>query len=409
LSAGVDQEYFNLIPQPLLHDIARGVVVPLIGSGFSRNAQGIEGGKMPLWKDLGEQFAKLLPKGFQYDNNPTNAISKYVEYYGKTSLVDHLKDFLYAKVAKPSESHRYFAQLPFDTIITTNFDNLLESAYKEGGIIPHVIHDAKYLPQYGGPDIKPKIIKIHGDLDHPDSIVITANDYKSAMKSDRGFSSTLKFLLSTRTFLFIGYSITDPDFTHFLKLIKRTFRELKRPAFALVVNPNEVEFGRYSELGIVPITLSANKEAYDSILSELLQQMALHFNLSKEQESPEVRDDLNTIQLLSTVESEEIKNKTFYNSLFEFVKEAASRISDIISAVKNAKRYDGDDSIKYFPLEQQFRIFETLEYLIEGSRLELEKLPSFAKCKEIMDQDLLIAKQVNTYHNLLGLIQRMSY
>jgi hypothetical protein len=101
--------------------------------------------------------------------------------------------------------------------------------------------------------------------------------------------------------------------------------------------------------------------------------MASHFNLPKEHGSLEIVDNLNAIQLLSTNEliaSKDIKNKTFYKLLLEFIKEASLRLSDVIIAITKAKRYhEGDDSVvRYFPLGQQFLLYEILALEMETLR-----------------------------------------
>lgn len=231
--------YLDYILPPLLHDIAKHNVIPVLGSGFSRNARGLSGErKMPLWKDLGVQFAEIIHKDYRYDGNPTNAISRFVEIYGKVSLADHLREFLHVGEAKPGEAHHYFTQLPFDLIITTNFDKLIEYAYMKMGITPHIIHEAKYLSQ--NIEERPKIIKIHGDLNYPDSIIITNEDYRSSMKSDLPL---YPFNISLGTFA-LGISIGDYYILDDNQISR--FREFRNQYNDLLIN-KILDYKRYEQ------------------------------------------------------------------------------------------------------------------------------------------------------------------
>jgi hypothetical protein len=48
--------YLHLVPRPLLDDIVNNRSIPIIGAGFSRNAELPGKLKMPLWDDLGGKY-----------------------------------------------------------------------------------------------------------------------------------------------------------------------------------------------------------------------------------------------------------------------------------------------------------------------------------------------------------------
>ena len=105
-------EYLNYIPLPHLNDIKKRKVVPLIGAGFSKNAEGLkEGEYMPLWDDLGFKFADILK--VPYKSNPVEVISEFVTKNSKIQLVEYLAEFLHHQVAKPGDAHKYLVRLPF--------------------------------------------------------------------------------------------------------------------------------------------------------------------------------------------------------------------------------------------------------------------------------------------------------
>ncbi|MGG1600655.1 hypothetical protein, partial [Paenibacillus naphthalenovorans] len=59
--------YIKYLPKPLLEDIINNNCIPIIGAGFSLNAELPKGKTMPKWDDLGEAFAKELG-GYAYNH-----------------------------------------------------------------------------------------------------------------------------------------------------------------------------------------------------------------------------------------------------------------------------------------------------------------------------------------------------
>jgi SIR2-like domain len=52
---------------------------------------------------------------------------------------------------------------------------------------------------------------MHGDIDHPDEAVLTKDDYESYHVKMDQFITTLSGDLVSKTFIFIGFSFTDPN------------------------------------------------------------------------------------------------------------------------------------------------------------------------------------------------------
>jgi hypothetical protein len=131
---------------------------------------------------------------------------------------------------RPSPMLRALAELDFPLVITTNYDQLLESALAAAGKHPRV---AVYTPElepttdYRDPTPEsPVVFKIHGDIDHPESLVVTDEDYIQfvlRMSNKDPYDPvplTLKFYLTGWTTLFVGYSLLDYN----LRLLFKTLR-----------------------------------------------------------------------------------------------------------------------------------------------------------------------------------------
>lgn len=92
-------------------------------------------------------------------------------------------------------------------VITTNYDNFLET---------EVFTDFKTLlyPDdyyFSGSDGYGEILKIHGTIDIPDSIVITAEDYSRLNANSKIILSRLTYLMCYHPIIFVGYSLSDEE------------------------------------------------------------------------------------------------------------------------------------------------------------------------------------------------------
>ena len=67
------------------------------------------------------------------------------------------------------------------------------------------------------------IFKSHGDIDDIDSIILTREDYARLYKDTSNIVQTLKTLFLTRTVIFIGFGLSDPDFDYIRDNITNTY------------------------------------------------------------------------------------------------------------------------------------------------------------------------------------------
>jgi hypothetical protein len=220
------------LPAPLVDDIVRRRCLPIIGAGLSRNALLPPGCEMPLWPDLGRMLAKSLTDFPPGDDNALEAISAYAYEFGRVRLVDELRRLLFHDTARPSAVHEAFCSLPFDVVCTTNFDCLLEKGYAEVARTYRVIVEEAQLSAGTDPRTV-TLLKLHGDLDHPHRLVVVEDDYDRFVRNNPLMVTYLTNLLITRSALFIGYSLDDPDMRQILGLVQSRLGHLARQAYVL--------------------------------------------------------------------------------------------------------------------------------------------------------------------------------
>jgi hypothetical protein len=147
----------------------------------------------------------------------------------RRQLVDAVAEEVQAG-KRPSPMLRALAELDFPLVITTNYDQLFESALSAAYKQPRVAiyqPDTEVTADYHNPTPEsPVVFKIHGDIQHPETIVITDEDYIQFVlrMSDKEpydpIPLTLKFYLKEWTTLFVGYSLLDYN----LRLLFKTLR-----------------------------------------------------------------------------------------------------------------------------------------------------------------------------------------
>lgn len=114
-------------------------------------------------------------------------------------------------------THALLAGLPTTEAVTTNYDQLYELAVEGTGSPLDV------LPTDLRREGVPWLLKLHGDVDRPDDIVLTRKDYLRYEARRGALSGIVQALLATRHMLFIGFSLEDE---HFLRLIDEVRQSL---------------------------------------------------------------------------------------------------------------------------------------------------------------------------------------
>jgi predicted RNase H-like HicB family nuclease len=197
---------------------------------------------------IGSQLSKYLAEKSDYPapdwwNLQRVAQHFETEFKSRFMLVEEIKKAVHVG-REPSPILRMLADLEFPIVITTNYDHLYEQAldqkaaketaagrtatqYQVSIYSPNNISKSKTVDCLPNPDPKrPYILKIHGDVDMPESIVLTDEDYIQfvlRMSDKQPFhpfgNNVLAHLMKWPT-LFIGYSLMDYN----LRLLFKTLR-----------------------------------------------------------------------------------------------------------------------------------------------------------------------------------------
>ena len=255
------------IPRPLLDDIAGGRCLPFVGAGFSVNATLPKHIEMPTWPALTAMLAKTAK--VSADLGGPNVASEYERKFGRVQLIEAIRKALHVDQAKPGEAHRAFIELPFDTIYTTNFDLLLEDASGVTHKPYRSLVGELQMPFHGGP-FTSTIVKMHGDLRHEEYMIVTQEDYNAYLSSYPVIATHLSAMLITRTALFIGYSLSDPDFNNIRNVVKSRLGKFERMAYIIQFDTHGSDVEEMLRNNVQVISIPADsKTSRDTMLANL--------------------------------------------------------------------------------------------------------------------------------------------
>lgn len=261
-------DYLSNIDKTFLMELLKNKIIPFVGAGLSRNAKIMNNIPVPDWDGLGEKFANLLTDKKNY-STPTEFISEYEKLNGKTFMIKYLYEFLNIKNIRPGDAHKAFNQFPAKTIITTNFDNLIEKSFED---------DTNYLKIYESKDFqftdpeKVNIIKLHGDFDKKDSIVITASDYEKVGNNSL-YRNNIKHIIITNHVFYICYSYRDPDLQSVIDQLNSDLDPLGVTMFGLLINPNKSDIQHFVDNKIIPIVLCDPDRSRGDVLTDFFNQI----------------------------------------------------------------------------------------------------------------------------------------
>ena len=197
---------------------------------------------------IGSQLSRYLAEKSEYPAQDWWNLQRVAQHFesrtkSRFRLVEEIKNAVHVG-REPSPILRMLADLEFPIVITTNYDQLYEQALdqkaKEEGAAgqtvaqyqvsvysPNNSTKSKTVDCLPSPNPKrPYVLKIHGDIDRPESIVLTDEDYIQfvlRMSDKQPFhpfgNNVLAHLMKWPT-LFIGYSLVDYN----LRLLFKTLR-----------------------------------------------------------------------------------------------------------------------------------------------------------------------------------------
>jgi hypothetical protein len=141
---------------------------------------------------------------------------------------------------KCAVGHALLACLPVRSTITTNYDTLFEKAshnVNAFGGRPYARDKMAVLPYAPKKDCQRWLLKMHGGVTKPDSIVLTAEDYQKYENSTAAaLGGLVQAELMTSHMMFVGFSMTDANFERLIDSVVAAYGGEKRDGAGTIVN-----------------------------------------------------------------------------------------------------------------------------------------------------------------------------
>jgi len=214
-------------------------VVVWIGAGMSFYAG------YPSGQKLSNIFFERLPedKRIGLDRNNLQMVTQaYKDLLpnGEIEIIQVLTEEFLQRVPDSTYYHDMLANIPhFKTIVTTNYDSLIEQSYAERAQAIYTDEQAHHLDHR-----KVQIFKIHGDLSSPDTIILTSGDYVRFFSTDqeKNVWAIIRERIATKTQLFLGYNLEDINVNYVFDKIWNNIQSDRKKCY--LVAPNLPEYKR---------------------------------------------------------------------------------------------------------------------------------------------------------------------
>lgn len=217
----------------------------------------------PSWGQLIEHIGEDL--GFERDvfRALSDSYLTLAEYYKiQTGSIGPLRSWMDRSwsfsdaIIEASGVHKYISELNFPVIYTTNYDRNIERALHLNNKKARRIVNVKDFIKVE--DDETQVIKLHGDFDDDDSIVLTETDYFKRLSFDSPLDIRLRSDVLARPVLFIGYSLSDINIRILLHKLWETWdasphRSHKPEIYIFLPRPNEVEEAVLAKWGVITI------------------------------------------------------------------------------------------------------------------------------------------------------------
>ena len=193
----------------------RGQLALFIGAGVSAAAG------LPTWEQLLDELAAR--SGLDDDLRaglaqlpPQDAAALLARELGRGQLESFVKERF--GPASYALAHALIADLPVQEFVTTNYDPLVELAAADIG------RQVRVLPFEEAAPGAPWLLKLHGDSAHPESVVLTREEYLQFGDTRAALAGVLHSLLLTRHVLFVGTSMLDDDLIRIAHQVRSALR-----------------------------------------------------------------------------------------------------------------------------------------------------------------------------------------
>jgi len=237
----------------LIRKINQGRAFALVGSGPSSEVG------YPSWQSLADKVIEELKKHGKLTDQTSYskylAQRKYPELFSQAErdfgsrieLITSLTTLLEPTPRKPGLIYEILTNWPFACYLTTNWDDEIEHYLESKKIYFSTIGNSKEELAKIRNDASGLIVKLHSDLTHPESAVVTSADYTKLLGPHcQVFRDRLRAIFEMFDVLIVGHSLSDPDLNLILQVAKQSAHP-EHPVFLIAADLTNAEIREYLE------------------------------------------------------------------------------------------------------------------------------------------------------------------
>lgn len=210
-----------------------------IGAGLSQDA-GYKG-----WAELLKDKASDIGLDVEKERNDLISLAQYyINKKQRTQINNAIRSFFAANDdIIPTKTHQILSALPIKSYWTTNYDRLLEQTFEQRKITCRAYFSDEDL-SVTTDNAQVIIHKMHGDVEHPISAVIAKEDYEKYDETHEMMLAKFKGEMCSKTFLFLGYSFSDPNIHHILARIRKVYDKNAKQHYCIMKKVPKKENGK---------------------------------------------------------------------------------------------------------------------------------------------------------------------
>ena len=228
----------------LVEQLEDGNVVPFIGAGLS-----VDGG-FPTWEDhlrTQGRTAGIDPahiEGLLAQGRYETVIAEIEASRGRDVFTQEIRD-VFGRIGEITDTTLLITELFTDTVITTNYDRLIEQAFDTGA--KNALQVINGLNALEEPETdRVSIIKLHGDIKTPGNCILSKNQYDEAYGNDeidltQQIPKLLEYYYKNSSLLFLGCSLNSDRTVQVFRAIKNKVGDIVIPQHFAIEQAPETE------------------------------------------------------------------------------------------------------------------------------------------------------------------------
>ena len=260
------------IPPQLRKLYEDGRLLPFVGAGISMSVAWTQEGirrRGPSWSELVDEAARQL--GFEMPElaRIRGTDLQILEYFKVKNQGEFAKltNWMVKNMSAPDDAlrdstiHRELALMDkCEVFYTTNFDDFLERGLAVHGRQCDVVaSEADMGLRTSGCEV----VKFHGDLNHPNMMVLSESHYEERLAFKAAMDYRLRSDVLGRAVLFIGYSFRDPNVSYLFRLVNEQFKTLPislsgKRAYIATPDPSDFEISLFDQRNIEVLATSGS-------------------------------------------------------------------------------------------------------------------------------------------------------